>query len=301
MDILVTGGAGYIGSATVKRLIELGHSVVIIDNMSKGQERLIHLKAKFYQIDLIDKNDLKKVFSENRFDAVIHLAGYKAAGESMIKVKKYSQNIIGTINLLDYMTKFNVKKIIFSSSAAVYGEPQYNPVDEKHPTNPMNYYGFGKLECERIISWYSKLKGIIGVNLRYFNVIGDAGLNYIDPTPENILPIIEKVITGKKEKVIIFGNDYKTRDGTCIRDYIDINDLVEAHILALNLNENQTINLGTGEGITVLELIKQIEDERGIKINFEYGPRRKGDPAIVTASFEKAKKILRWKPSSNQS
>lgn len=296
MQILVTGGAGYIGSAAVKKLVEEGHSVVVIDNLSKGLKTLVNPNALFYEGDLTDKSLVYQIFSTHQFDAVMHFAAYKAVGESMQNLEKYSENIVGTINLLDGMVKHNVPKLIFSSSAAVYGEPQYVPITEAHPTAPTNYYGFTKLECERIIEWYSKLKGIIGICLRYFNVVGDAGLNYVDPAPENILPIISEVLSGKREKLAVFGNDYPTRDGTCVRDYIDVNDLVRAHVLALGLEKSEIINLGTGEGTSVKEIIDLTEEILGVKLNYEYGPRRAGDPAILTASNEKAKKLLRWEP-----
>lgn len=295
MNVLVTGGAGYIGSAAVKMLIEDGHTVTIIDNMSKGQERLIHQEAEFHKIDLTDKETLKSVFNK-KYDAIIHFAGYKAAGESMKNAPKYSQNIVGTINLLDCMVENKVPKIIFSSSAAVYGEPERGTIDENHPTVPVNYYGFGKLACEQIIEWYAKIHAINFVNLRYFNVIGDVGLQYKDPAPENILPIIDQVINGEREHLTIFGDDYPTRDGTCIRDYIELRDLVHAHILALQLNSSEIINLGTGTGMTVLELIKKIETERNVTIPYRIGQRRPGDPAALKASNEKAKKMLHWSP-----
>ncbi|MBT3297558.1 UDP-glucose 4-epimerase GalE [archaeon] len=290
MNILVTGGAGYIGSAAVKKIIQEGHEVIVIDNLSKGKKELVDDKAKFYEGDLINLEFLKNVFSKHKFDAIMHFAGYKAAGESMINLEKYSQNITSMINLLDNMVQFNVKKIIFSSSAAVYGEPQYTPIDESHPLNPINYYGFTKLECERIIDWYSKQKGIVGICLRYFNVMGDAGLNYRDPDAQNIEPIIYEVLSGKREKLLIFGNDYETPDGTCVRDYIDIKDLVHAHTLALNLNSSDIINLGTGKGTSVLEFVKKYN------IPYEFSSKREGDPATLTASSKKAKRLLGWIP-----
>jgi UDP-glucose 4-epimerase len=207
---------------------------------------------------------------------------------------KYQDNITGTVNLLDIMVEYGVKKIIFSSTAAVYGEPEYSPIDEKHRLEPINYYGFTKQKCEEIIDWYSRLKGIIGISLRYFNVAGDAGLNYVDPEAENIFPIIMEVYTGKRDKLVVFGNDYDTRDGTCIRDYIDVNDLVDAHILALDLKESAVINLGSEQGTSVKELIDGFEAENG-RLNWEYGQRRKGDPAKLTASAKKAFVLMKWK------
>ncbi|MBD3355056.1 UDP-glucose 4-epimerase GalE [Candidatus Woesearchaeota archaeon] len=298
-QILVTGGAGYIGSAAVKALVEKGYEVVVVDNLSKGVKELVDKKAKFYKVDLIDKEALDNVFQENEIDAVMHFAAYKAVGESMENAVKYSDNIKGTINLLDMMVKYNVNKIIYSSSAAVYGEPKYNPIDEKHPTEPCNYYGFTKLECESLIRWYGKVHDIDYVSLRYFNVAGDSGLGYIDPNALNIIPIIMEAATGKRDKLIIFGDDYDTRDGSCVRDYIDVNDLVRAHILALDINSSEIINLGTSDGTTVKELVKAATDIVGKEFNYEIGERRKGDPAKLVASNKKAKEILGWKPEKD--
>lgn len=292
--ILVTGGAGYIGSVCVHKLISLGYKVIVIDNLSKGMKHLIHKDAEFYQLDL--KDSLEKPF-RNQIHAVIHFAAYKAVGESMENAPKYSDNITGTINLLNHMVKHNVKKIIFSSTAAVYGIPEYTPLNEDHPTNPENFYGASKLECERILAWYSRIHNLQYVSLRYFNVVGDA-LNYLDPEPENILPIIMEVITKKRSQLTIFGDDYNTRDGTCLRDYIDVNDLIDAHIKALELNTNEIINLATSNGTTVLELIKLTEKALQTKLNFKRGDRRKGDPGVVIASNKKALDLLKWKPTT---
>ncbi|MCK5108008.1 MAG: GDP-mannose 4,6-dehydratase, partial [Nanoarchaeota archaeon] len=183
------------------------------------------------------------------------------------------------------------------STAAVYGEPEYSPIDECHRLEPINYYGFTKQKCEEIIEWYSKLKGIIGISLRYFNVAGDCGLNYVDPEAENIFPIIMEVYTGVRKKLTVFGKDYETRDGTCIRDYIDVNDLVDAHILALDLNENVVINIGSEKGTSVKELIDGFDEFMDKKLNWEYGDRRAGDPAKLTASVRKADDLMGWKAS----
>lgn len=294
MKILVTGGAGYIGSALVSKLAQKGTKITVIDNLSKGKRELVDSRTNFYIGDLTDINFVKKVFDENEFDCVIHIAGYKAAGESMDCPGKYSDNITGLINLLKCVEEKNIKKFIFSSSAGVYGNPRYTPMDEKHSVVPINYYGFTKLESERILSWFGKTKGIQVVNLRYFNVVGDGGLNYVDPEPQNVIPLILDVLAGKKDKFFIFGDDYNTSDGTCIRDYIDINDLVNAHIKAILLNEPATINLGTGKGVSVLELVKIVEKLSGGKINYSIAKRRDGDPATVVASNKLAKDILGW-------
>ena len=296
MEILVTGGAGYIGSALVSKLISQNYKVSVIDNLSKGKKEFVDKRVKFYIGDLVNVNFVKEVFEKNKFDCVIHLAGYKAAGESMSLPGKYSDNIIGLINLLKCVEKFKTKKIIFSSSAGVYGVPNFNPIDEKHPTKPINYYGFTKLESEKILSWFEKLKGISVVNLRYFNVIGDAGLNYIDPEPQNVIPLILDVLKDKKEKFSIFGDDYNTFDGTCVRDYIDVTDLIDAHIKSISLNKSATINLGTGECVSVLELVKIIERVSGKRIPYEIAEKREGDPAKIVASNELAMKLIEWAP-----
>ncbi len=297
--ILVTGGAGYIGSAAVKSLVEKGHEVIVADNLSKGVRALVDDKAKFYNVDLTDKNSLENIFKENDIDAVMHFAAYKAVEESMEDAVKYSDNIKGTINLLDMMVKYGVKKIIYSSSAAIYGEPRYNPIDEQHPKDPCNYYGFTKLQCENLIRWYGEVHDIDYVSLRYFNVAGDSGLGYIDPNALNIMPIIMEAATGKRDKLMIFGEDYDTRDGSCVRDYIDINDLVRAHVLALDIDGKEMINLGTSKGTTVKELIDAAIDIVGDNLKYEIGERRKGDPAKLVASNQKAKKILSWVPEKS--
>ncbi|MFP4423888.1 MAG: UDP-glucose 4-epimerase GalE [Candidatus Woesearchaeota archaeon] len=296
MRILVTGGAGYIGSVAAQELIFAGYEVVIIDNLSKGRKELIPEKATFYDYDLNDPriNDILK-----DIDAVMHFAAYKAAGESMKDASKYSGNISSTINLLDSMIRRNVKKIIFSSSAAVYGIPEEQPTNELAPINPINYYGYTKLACENIINWYSHIHDLSFVALRYFNVAGDGGLNYIDPDAENILPIIMEVVTKKRDKLIVFGDDYPTSDGTCIRDYIHVKDLVEAHIKALDLGGRHFLNLGSKIGYTVMELIKKTEKITGKKIPYEIGPRREGDPASLIASTTKAEELLGFIPKKS--
>jgi UDP-glucose 4-epimerase len=296
--ILVTGGAGYIGSAAVKKLISKGYDVIVVDNLSKGKRNLVDKKAIFFEVDLTNKKELATVFNQ-KIDYVMHFASYKAVGESMKNPEKYSDNIIGTINLLDLMVKHNVKKIIYSSTAAVYGMPEKNPITEDHPTNTINYYGYTKLTSEKIIDWYSSIHDLKYVSLRYFNIAGDFGLNYIDPEAENIFPIIMEVIFGKRDKLTIFGDDYDTRDGTCIRDYIDIHDLIDAHILALNINENQIINLGTSNGTSVKELVDAIIKVTGKDFPYEIGKKREGDPGTLIASNEKAKEILNWEPKKD--
>jgi len=296
MKILVTGGAGYIGSVAVKELVSKGYEVIVVDNLSKGKIKLVDSKAKFYEVDLTDKEKLSFVFNEENIDAVIHFAGYKAVEESMNNAVKYSDNIYGTINLLNLMVKHNIKKIIFSSSAAVYGLPDKDIIDEDEKKAPINYYGYTKSVCEDIIDWYSKIYDIRYCALRYFNVAGDGGLNYIDPDAKNLFPLVMNVITGKQDKLMIFGDDYNTEDGTCKRDYIDVKDLVDAHILALDCNKNEIINIGTGKGYSVKEVVNAFSKVLGKEIPFEIKSRRKGDPKTLIASNTKAKEILGWNP-----
>lgn len=294
--ILVTGGAGYIGSAAVKALIAKGFEVVVVDNLSNSSEKTVDKRAKFFKLDLAH-DDLDEIF-ENNIDAVMHFAAYKSVEESMENPKKYKDNVVGMKKLLDAMVKFGVKKIIYSSTAAVYGEHE-GVADEETETKPANYYGVTKLECEDIIKNYSDEHNIVYICLRYFNVAGDVGLNYVNSGATNIFPVLMDVLFGKKKELKIFGNDYDTRDGTCIRDYIDINDLVDAHILALDVDYKGVINLGTSNGVTVKELIAFTEEVVGKKIKTIDSPRREGDVAVSIASNKRAKKILNWQPKKN--
>ena len=290
--ILVTGGAGYIGSIAVNQLVEQ-YKVIVIDNLSKGKKELINPKAIFYHIDLTDKEKLNNIFKEHKIDCIIHFASYKAVEESMSNAVKYSDNIIGTINLLNNMVKHKAPKIIFSSSAAVYGIPKTQIIDEQTELKPINYYGFTKKAIEEIIKYYHEIHNIQYISLRYFNVAGDV-LNYLDPEANNIFPIIMEVITGKRDKLKIFGDDYNTPDHTCIRDYIHVSDLVQAHIKAINTDYNGAINLGTGKGYSVLELVKAFQLKNPFK--YEFAKRRKGDCEFLVASNQKAKEILKWTP-----
>ncbi len=294
VNVLVIGGAGYIGSVVSNKLVG-DHDVSVIDNLSKGVKSLLPGEVSFYEGDILDVEFLRKVFSKKNFDVVMHFAALKDAGESMRDLAKYSQNIIGTINILNVMVEFGVKKIVFSSSAAVYGEPGQKVISEDHLVNPVNFYGFTKLESERLIKWYHKQKGIDFVVLRYFNVAGDS-LGYIDPFASNIFPIICEVLSGKRKSLEVFGDDYDTRDGTCIRDYIHVSDLADAHIKALSVKDSCVVNLGSSKGYSVLELIKVFEKVSGKKISFEVVGRRHGDPASLIASNKKAEKVLGWVP-----
>ena len=302
MHILVIGGAGYIGSHVVKALLKSGHRVSVYDNLSTGLEINYFKDAEYTVGDILDYPALHKAMSRD-VDAVIHLAAKKAVGESMENPEKYAlNNIAGAINVLNAMSARSVKRLVFSSSAAVYGEPVYLPMDEKHPLKPMSFYGFTKYDMERYFEWYDRLKKIKYVSLRYFNAVGydeEGDVRGLENNPQNLLPIVMEVANGSREKMKIFGNDYPTRDGTCIRDYIHVTDLGTAHAAAISYlekaEESQIFNLGTSEGISVLEMVNKTEELIGRKINYEFAPRRPGDPAVITASAEKATRILGWK------
>ncbi|MGM5480902.1 MAG: UDP-glucose 4-epimerase GalE [Nanobdellota archaeon] len=295
--VLVTGGAGYIGSGAAKKLLEKGYKVIIIDNLSKGKQELVPEKTLFIKGDLTDKVLVEDVFSKQDIDAVMHFAAYKAVGESMADAVKYSDNITGSLVLLNAMARHGVKQIIFSSTAAVYGDGSDEPITESTPVDPKSYYGATKLSVEKNLKWYKQIHDINHVILRYFNVAGDTGAGYVDPKAENIFPIISEVLTGKREELTVFGDDYDTHDGTGVRDYIDVNDLIDAHVKAVELEGSATINLGTGKGYSVLDLVKAFEKVSGTKIPYRLGARREGDPALVVASYEKANTLLGWTPT----
>ncbi|MFV0626477.1 MAG: UDP-glucose 4-epimerase GalE [Alphaproteobacteria bacterium] len=303
MKVLIIGGAGYIGSHVAKDFLEKGHQVVVYDDLSTGQEINLFSKAEFVQGNILDVSKLKIAMSKN-IDVVIHLAAKKAVGESMENPHKYSENnITGSLNILDAMVETGVKNIVFSSSAAVYGMPQYLPIDEKHPISPINYYGFTKIAIEQFMHWYEVTKNLKFVALRYFNAVGYDETGIIkgrEKNPQNLLPLIVEVAEGTREKLNVYGDDYPTPDGTCIRDYIHVSDLASAHVLAaeklLSGMASQSLNLGTGKGTSVKEIIEATEELLGRKLNVEYAGRRAGDPAELTASSKKAESLLGWKP-----
>ena len=301
--ILVIGGAGYIGSHVVKALLKENFKVTVFDNMSTGCMENLFTDAEFIKGDILDSTHLNNIMSQN-FAAVVHLAAKKAVGESMENPQKYAlNNLNGSVNIFNAMLNNNVQNIVFSSSAAVYGIPQYLPIDEKHPINPLNFYGYTKMAIENLLEWYSKLKNFNYIALRYFNAVGyaaDGSISGKEKNPQNLLPLIMEVITDKRAKLQVFGNDYNTPDGTCIRDYIHVEDLANAHVMAIRkmLNEHKSyvVNLGTNKGTSVMEIINAAERVCGKKINFEFAPRRAGDPAIIVASNDKARQILGWQP-----
>lgn len=302
MRILVVGGAGYIGSHVVKELLNTGYEVRVFDNLSTGQEINLFEQAEFIRGDILDVPALEKAMQG--IDGVVHLAAKKAVGESMEKPDLYAlNNLNGTINVLNAMVKEGVKYFVFSSTAAVYGMPEVEVLDEQTPLNPINFYGFSKKMIEDVLSWYDKLKGIKFVALRYFNAVGydkDGQVKGLEKNPQNLLPIIMETIFGVRDKMTVFGSDYPTKDGTCVRDYIHVSDLASAHELAfkylLKSNESQVINLGTGSGHSVKEMIETTQAVTKKKVAYEMGARRCGDPAALMAYSEKAKELLGWQP-----
>lgn len=296
MKILVTGGAGYIGSAVVRKLIDEGHEVTVIDDLSKGHKEAVHPKAVFIKAGLSNLNELEKVFKQTKFDAVIHMAGYIEAGESVINPEKYfTNNVTNGINLLNAMIKHNCKKIVFSSSAGVYGNPEEVPITEDSETRPINPYGETKLIFERILKCYSKAYGLEYTSLRYFNAAGAEEYHGEDHDPEtHLIPIILQAALGKRTEIKIYGTDYPTKDGTCIRDYIHVSDLAKAHVLALK--NNGVYNLGSEKGYSVREIIEIAKKVTGKDITVKEDARRPGDPVALVASSEKIKRELGWKP-----
>jgi UDP-glucose 4-epimerase len=302
MKVLVIGGAGYIGSHVVKELMKAGHEITVFDNLSSGLRCNLFAKNDFIHGDILIPAEIEAAFARG-FDAFVHLAAFKAAGESMIVPEKYSvNNITGTLNIMNAAVKYNCKKMIFSSSAATFGEPQYLPIDENHPQKPINYYGFTKLEIEHFMSWYDQLKGLKFAALRYFNAAGydpDGEIRGLEQKPENLLPRVMEAALGKRQ-LKVFGTDYDTRDGTCIRDYVHVTDLARAHVMALDYitknDKSIMLNLGTEKGTTVKELIDAARRITGKEIPAEDAPRREGDPASLYATSKKAKELLGWEP-----
>ncbi len=294
--ILVTGGAGYIGSITVKKLLDNGHNVTVIDNLQKGKKELIDKRAIFYKLDILKLPVLEKKLKDKEFDTIIHFAALKDAGESMLNPNLYQDNIKGIMNLIQIAPKLRLKQFIFSSSAAVYGEPKSKLIDENHICNPANFYGYTKLVGEQLLEWSRKINNINYVVLRYFNVAGDGGLNYIDPKAKNIFNVIGEVLCKRKKVLEIFGDDYNTPDGTGIRDYIHVSDLADAHIKALSVKGSHIINLGSEKGYSVLEIVKDFEKVSGVSIPRKITKRRQGDVATVIATSKKAKDVLKWVP-----
>ena len=305
MKILVLGGAGYIGSHTVYELIDAGEEVVIIDNLETGYKEAVHPKAVFYQGDLRDRAFLDTVLDKEKdIDAVIHFAANSLVGESMSDpLKYYDNNLCGTKTLLEALLAHQIDKIVFSSTAATYGEPESVPILETDKTSPTNPYGETKLSMEKMFHWVGKAHGLRYVSLRYFNACGahESGTIGEAHNPEtHLIPLILQVPNGQREAISIFGTDYDTKDGTCVRDYIHVTDLAQAHILAVKYlmdgGESNIFNLGNGVGFTVREVIETAEQVTGKPIQVVESGRRAGDPAVLIASSEKARKVLGWNP-----
>lgn len=301
--ILVVGGAGYIGSHMVAMLLDSGYDTVVVDNLSSGHRDAV-LGGTFYQADLANRDVLNNIFSSHSFDAVMHFAGSIRVDESVIDpAKYYLNNLVNTITLLETMRSFQVDHLIFSSTAAVYGEPQYVPIDTTHPLNPLNAYGKSKLMVEHMLQDYDTAYGLRHIVLRYFNAAGaePAGRLGERHEPEtHLIPLVLQVAAGKKSALAVFGRDYPTPDGTCIRDYVHVTDLCMAHLLALEKlacqGKSATYNLGSGCGFSVQEVIDTVYEVTGKKIALEERSRRPGDPARLVAETALAKQELQWEP-----
>ncbi|OPZ93806.1 MAG: UDP-glucose 4-epimerase [Firmicutes bacterium ADurb.Bin419] len=306
MAVLVTGGAGYIGSHTVAELLERNEEVIIVDNLEKGHKSAV-LGGKLIVGDLRDKEFIKNVFLQNDIEAVIHFAAYIEVGESVTDpLKYYNNNVAVTLNLLTAMKEAGVKKVVFSSTAATYGEPENIPILETDRTFPTNPYGETKLSVEKALKWSDGAYGIKHVILRYFNACGAHASGNIgeDHSPEShLIPLIIQAAMGKRDSIKLFGNDYNTPDGTCVRDYIHVSDLAQAHYLALQKlrkgDRSDIYNLGNGKGFSVKEVVEVVRKVTGRNITAVDAPRRPGDPAILVASSEKIKKELNWQPKMN--
>ena len=305
MKILVLGGAGYIGSHTVYELIDAGNEVVIIDNLETGHMKAVHPQAKFYKGDLRDRAFVDSVLdTEKNIDAVIHFAANSLVGESMVNpLKYYDNNLCGTKVMLESLVAHGIDKVVFSSTAATYGEPQSIPIVETDPTRPTNCYGETKLSMERMFYWTGVAHNLRFLSLRYFNACGAhiSGQIGEDHNPEtHLIPLILQAASGKRDHISIFGTDYDTVDGTCVRDYIHVTDLAQAHILAVRYlmdgNKSDIFNLGNGVGFTVRQVIDEARKVTGADIKVVEEGRRAGDPATLIASSDKAKSVLGWKP-----
>lgn len=304
MAVLVLGGAGYIGSHTVYELIAAGRDVVVADNLQTGFREAVHPAARFYQLDIRDRAALDNLFETESIEGVIHFAACSQVGESMTHpLKYYNNNVGGAITLLEAMTAHDIHNIVFSSTAAVYGEPKEIPIREDAPTVPANCYGETKLAMEKLMDWTARTGRLRYIALRYFNACGAHPSGVIGEAhdPEShLIPLVLQTAAGVREKISVFGDDYPTRDGTCVRDYIHVSDLAAAHILALDDlaqgGKSDVFNLGNGVGFTVREVIDAARRITGQPIPAEQLPRRPGDPAQLVASAEKAKRILGWQP-----
>ncbi|MCL2442790.1 MAG: UDP-glucose 4-epimerase GalE [Treponema sp.] len=303
MNILVIGGAGYIGSHVTREFLDMGFRCTVYDNLSSGLRENLFIEADFIHADIHDYTVLLGAMKQVKFDALVHLAASKAAGESMLNPEKYlKNNIAGTVNIINAASEAGIKNIVFSSSAAVYGSPQYLPIDENHPTLPENFYGFTKLEIEHVLNWYDKLRNIRYASLRYFNAAGydiKGRIKGLEQNPANLLPIIMETAIGTRKEMQVYGKNYDTPDGTCIRDYVHVNDLAIGHAKALDYiiknNKSLIINLGSEQGYSVTEVLETARKITGKPIPSKVAGRRSGDPAKLTASCSLAFELLGWK------
>ncbi len=301
-NILVTGGAGYIGSHTVHLLLRQGYDVTVVDNLSRGHRHNVGPK-RLREVDLADADGLRRVFEEQRYDAVIHFAAYIAVGESMRVPEVYfANNVGGSLSLLTAMVHAGVKNLVFSSTAAVYGMPERVPIQEDSPIVPVNAYGESKVMVERLLRWFDEIHGLRSISLRYFNACGadaESGLGEEHEPETHLIPLVFRAILSS-QPVTIFGEDYPTPDGTCVRDYIHVNDLAQAHILAVESllagGGSSAFNVGTGSGYSVREVLNAVEEVTGKKVPYVVGPRREGDPAELVADSTKLRRMLNWTP-----
>lgn len=304
MHVLVAGGAGYIGSHVALALMDAGHKVTVFDNLSTGRRMNLFAGNGFVEGDIRELEPLKSLFAATQFDAIVHLAALKAAGDSMKDPQLYAEyNISGSINLINLATQAGVRYLLFSSSAATYGDPQYLPMDEQHVLDPTNFYGFTKLKIEEILAWFSRLGKAHYASLRYFNAAGFDGegrVRGLEMTTQNLIPLVMEAAVGKRERLAVFGEDYETRDGTCVRDYVHVTDLAVAHVKGLQYIVDHdcdfVANLGSETGYTVKEVIDAAREITGKPIPADAAPRRAGDPPSLVASSAFAQKTLQWQP-----
>ncbi len=302
MAVLITGGAGYIGSVAVEDLIKQGETVVVIDNLVYGHRNAVNESVPFYEGNIGDKELVRKILSEHRIEACMHFSAFAYVGESVEEPRKYYENnFVQTLNLLDVLIENDVRKFIFSSTCATYGEPQYIPIDERHPQNPVNPYGMTKFMVEKVLQDYDAAYGLKFVSLRYFNACGASGSCGEHHDPEtHLIPLVLFAAQGRRDSISIFGDDYPTPDGTAVRDYIHISDLSQAHLLALEHlrkgGASEFINLGNGAGYSVKQVIEAARTVTGKEIKAEIAPRRAGDPSRLVADAAKAREVLGWQP-----
>jgi len=304
VKLLVTGGAGYVGSVVANQLVEAGHKTVVLDNLTKGHEEAVPERAGFVQADLLDQEEVRAALSGG-FDGVLHFAALSLVSESVGQPERYYRNnVCGTLNLLEAMSEASVPRLVFSSTAAVYGEPEEMPIPETSPALPTNPYGASKLAVDRMIGAVAEARGLAATSLRYFNVAGASRRFGEDHHPEtHLIPLVLGAAAGKRASVEIFGTDYPTRDGTAVRDYIHVEDLGRAHLLALEAaapEEHRVYNLGNGAGFSVREVVEVARAVTGRQIEAVEAPRRRGDPAVLVASSEKIQAELGWKPQKPQ-